>query len=257
MDKNELKYTFGHSLGIPEPTNFHMHMHNEYEILYFVRGDADFQIEGTTYKLKPRDLLFIRPRTFHYSTPRPSEIYERFVINFSEGLLAPVLDEFVRNAENIYSIPKDSPIDRLFSELSEIKSHVTKEEYKILTRHVAETVTVYLKYLKADEKAEPIAENGTLDAILKYIDDNPTKRITVEDISEKFFISRSWITHAFKKHLGIGLHQYTVKKQILYAEGLIKNGHSPTEVASLCGYSSYITFYRQYKKTLGYIPSRT
>ena len=232
-------------------------MHNEYEILYFVSGDADFQIEGTTYKLKPRDLLFISPRTFHYSTPRQSEIYERFVINFSEKLLSPPLEEFARSAENIYAIPKDSPIDRLFSELSDVKDKVSKEEYNILNRHVAETVIVYLKYLPSPKKSEPIEENITLDEILKYIDENPTEHITVDSLSERFFISRSWITHAFKKHLGIGLHQYIVKKQILYAEELIKNGHSPTEVASLCGYSSYITFYRQYKKTLGYIPSKT
>jgi len=257
MDRNSIINTFGYSKGIPEPTHFHKHMHNEYEILYFVSGDADFQIEGTTYKLKPRDLLFIRPRTFHYSTPRPTEIYERFVLNFSEDLLEGELHEFAKNAENIYSIPKDSQIDRIFSELARVKETVTKEEYELLTSHVAETVTVYLKYLPTEQRAKPIAENTVLDAILKYIDENPTERITVEGLSEKFFISRSWITHAFKNHLGIGLHQYTVKKQILYAAKLIKNGHSPTEVASLCGYSSYITFYRQYKKTLGYIPSKT
>ena len=105
MDRHEIINTFGHSKGMPEPTNFHKHMHNEYEILYFVSGDANFQIEGTTYKLKPRDLLFIRPRTFHYSPPRPTEIYERFVLNFSEDLLECELHEFAKNAENIYSIP--------------------------------------------------------------------------------------------------------------------------------------------------------
>jgi hypothetical protein len=195
MDRNGIINTFGHSKGIPEPTHFHKHMHNEYEILYFVSGDADFQIEGTTYKLKPRDLLFIRPRTFHYSTPKPPEIYERFVLNFSEELLSKELYEFAKSAENIYSIPKDSPIDRLFTELGEVKSTVTKEEYKILTRHVAETVTVYLKYLPAGQRSKPIAENATLDAILKYIDENPTdnrlKRSIHKSVSEKNVIQKA------------------------------------------------------------------
>ena len=49
--------------------------------------------------------------------------------------------------------------------------------------------------------------------------------------------------------------QYVEKKRILYAEAKIHAGMSPTDVAKLCNYENYSTFYRQYKKVLGHSPA--
>jgi AraC-like DNA-binding protein len=47
---------------------------------------------------------------------------------------------------------------------------------------------------------------------------------------------------------------YIGKKRILYAETLLAEGMTPTEVAKECGYDTYTTFYRQYKKHTGRAP---
>ena len=111
-----------------------------------------------------------------------------------------------------------------------------------------------LKY-GAEEPVLPRLENPTLDAILRYIDEHPDKAITANDLAQRFFVSTSWIVHGFREHLGITLMQYVNRKRILYAEQQIRAGASPTTVAKACHYDSYVTFYRQFKKYLGYPPT--
>ena len=247
-------YSFSHNADTEYTDGTYTHMHNGYEILYYVRGDAEYIIEGSVYKLLPRDLLFIRPRTFHNLNPLSPTIYERFVIGFPESKIPAELIEFAENAKEIYRIPQGSAIDRLFEEWAAAEKDFSEKEISILLNSAVEKILLYLKHLPSESGVEPIRENHTLAEMLRYIDENPTEQITSETLSARFFVSRSWIVHTFKQILGINLMQYVCKKRILYAESLIKSGLAPTEVAKLCNYDSYTTFYRQYKKFTGHSP---
>ena len=246
-----------HTVDIPRPDGFHRHMHNGYEIFYFVRGDAEYTIEGAVYKLRPGDLLFIRPRKFHYLSPLSNATYERFVIHFSIDDVPPPLRGFVDNAKEIYRISSDSLADRYFSMWSEAEGLFSETEMNEYLSSALTSVLLYLKYLPDESRIKPIRRDSTLDSILKYIDGHPTEPLTAEALSAKFYMSESWIVHTFKKNLGISLMQYIQKKRVLYAEALIYGGVSPTEAAKICNYDSYSTFYRQYRKILGVSPMDT
>ena len=43
------------------PTSVSAHSHTNYEIYFFLEGDVAYQIDGSSYSLKPRDLLLIPP----------------------------------------------------------------------------------------------------------------------------------------------------------------------------------------------------
>ena len=99
------------------------------------------------------------------------------------------------------------------------------------------------------------SDDEELDAFLFSLGCYPGEPITAADLSARFFVSTSWIVHGFREHLGISLAQYVNRKRILYAEAQIRAGATPTAVAKACHYDSYVTFYRQFKKYLGYAPS--
>lgn len=246
-----------HTIDTPHSNNFHRHMHNEYELLYFVRGNAEYIIEGSVYKLRPGDLLFIHPRKFHYLKPISDAPYERFVIHFGQDTIPESLHDFINNSKEIYRISKGSFADKFFEMWTEAEAMFSDNELKEYLKNAFLTVLLCLKYLPDEDKIAPIRQDMTLESILKYIDSHPAEQLTADALSAKFFISTSWIVHMFKKNLGISLMQYIHKKRILYAEELLHGGMTPTEVAKLCNYDSYSTFYRQYNKILGYSPAHT
>ena len=248
------EYSFSHTADTEYTDGTYTHMHNGYEILYYVRGDAEYVIEGSVYKLTPGTLLFIRPRAFHNLNPLSPAIYERFVIGFPEAKIPYLLRDFAASAKEIYSIPKGSAIDRFFEEWGAAEKEFSAEEIAILLDSAVEKILLHLKYLPEETKPEPIRMNGALEQILHYIDDNLSEKLTAETLAARFFVSSSWITHTIKQTLGLSLMQYISKKRILYAETLMQRGMSPTEAAKECGYDTYTTFYRQYKRHTGHAP---
>lgn len=246
--------TFNHTkTDTPTQSPFHRHMHSDYEILYFVEGDADYVVESAVYRLQRRDLLLIAPRTYHHLRLRSPSRYERFVINFSEAELGGRLADILPDADCIYNIPKDSFINRFFEAWGQSEELFGKEELACLIGQNIRPLLLFLKHNPPKESL-PIRQNPTLEAILHYIEEHPEESISAESLSSQFYVSVSWIVHIFQKHLGISLMQYVSKKKMLYAQELIRSGLVPTEVAQHCGFENYATFYRQYKKIIGRTP---
>lgn len=249
------RYSFSHTADKEYTDGTYTHMHNGYEMLYYVRGDAEYIIEGSVYQLRPGTLLFIRPRAFHNLSPLSPTDYERFVIGFPESKIPDQLRSFAEVAREIYEIPKGSFIDTFFSEWAEAERVCTEAELNILLDSAVERLLLHLKYLPERTRPKPIRMNGVLEGVLKYIDEHLSEKLTAETLAARFFVSSSWITHTVKDELGISLMQYIGKKRILYAEALIENGISPSDAAKACGYDTYTTFYRQYKKHTGRSPA--
>ncbi|MBQ9079651.1 MAG: helix-turn-helix transcriptional regulator [Clostridia bacterium] len=247
-------YSFHHTADTPRRDGFHRHMHNGYEILYFVRGDAEYIIEGSVYRLKPYDLLFIHPRTFHYLKPLSEATYERFVIHFPADKIPPSCRDFAESSKEIYRIPRGSAMDKFFESWAAVEPQFSEQELREFLYPSVTAAMLYLRHLPSEEVVEPIRENPALENILRYIDEHPERRTTAAELSAKFYVSTSWIVHTFRRTLGLSLMQYIEKKRILYAESRIRDGLCPTDAAKLCNYENYSTFYRQYKKVLGHAP---
>ena len=257
LDTHGNENLFHHTANTPDKDAFHRHMHNGYELFYFVRGDAEYIIEGSTYRLKAGDMLFIHPRKFHYLKPLSDAVYERYVIHFTLDGLSPDICDFVKSTREIYRVGKGSLAERFFgmwAEAERLFSDTEMNEY-LFSSLVA--ILLYVKYLPEEHKVTPVRADPTLERILQYIDSHPEEQLTADTLSAKFYMSSSWIVHSVRNALGISLMQYVQKKRILYAEALIISGMNPTEVAKHCNYESYSTFYRQYKKILGISPMDT
>lgn len=243
-----------HITDIPDPKAFHKHIHNEYELLFFIRGDAEYLIEGSVYRLRENDLLLIGPRTYHCLKPLSPIVYERFVISFPSSMIPESVKSFMVSAPNIINVPKDSALYRFYQSWMDAEMHFTADEMLDFVQSSTPQLLTFLKYLPDTKNIQPLRKNKTLQLILEYIDEHPTENINAEKLSAIFYMSPSWIVHTFRRELGINLMQYVAKKRILYAESMIRAGEAPTEVAKICEYESYVTFYRQYKKVLGRSP---
>lgn len=64
------------------------HYHDFHKIILFLGGEASYIIEGRTYPLKPRDILFVSAGEIHRPVTVPGKSYERIVIYVSPDFLA-------------------------------------------------------------------------------------------------------------------------------------------------------------------------
>ena len=248
--------TFSHNVSTPFPQHFEKHMHNNYELFLFLRGDANYAVEGAIYQMRPWDLLLIRPRTFHQLRPLSATPYERFIINFSEEIFPSSFHGDTDALPTVTALMPDSLPYHLFSSWKQYEKNFTKEEMEEYVSALIPQVLLHLKHAPESAMHTPVHTHPVLVQILQYIDTHPTEQITAASLSARFFVSSSWIVHTVRQEMGLSLMQYIEKKRILYAQRLLQDGKTPTEVAEHCGYESYVTFYRQYKRVLGISPKQ-
>ena len=92
-------------------------------------------------------------------------------------------------------------------------------------------------------------------SVLKYIDENLTRRITIGDISRAVHLSSDYISHCFKRELGRSVMDYVNERRMLLARNMISGGEVPlTDIADALGYDSYSYFSRVFKRYFGVSP---
>lgn len=99
--------------------------------------------------------------------------------------------------------------------------------------------------------------NETVTKILNYIDENITDPLNADLIAAEFFVSKSWLSHNFKKYLNTSLKKYINQKKLLYIERLVIAGIPIVKAAESCSYTNYTTFFRQYKQYTNKKPRET
>ena len=76
--------------------------------------------------------------------------------------------------------------------------------------------------------------------------DNITETPSLDELSEKFYVSKYYLLRKFKEHTKTTIHQYILMKKINLAKELLVNGCSPQKAFTLCGFSTYSNFYKAF-----------
>ena len=109
--------------------------------------------------------------------------------------------------------------------------------------------------LAAAPDTKNTAENTVTD-ILFYINKHLSEAITLDDISEHFYISKHHLNKVFRRATGTTVMDYLLRKRVVHAQLLLNNGCHAKDAAFSSGFGDYSSFYRAYVKTLGHTPGK-
>lgn len=248
--------------------DFSYHYHDFHKILILLNGDITYCIEGRSYELLPNDIVLVSAGEVHRPIINSDGIYERIIIYVSPDFLsnyetpendlglcirrAAAEQSHVLRFQNTQSGKLDSAIRALDSSLNDADyaSSLHREllflEFMIqLNRAALHNGITFIGNSPSDEK---------IVAVLDYLNGHLTEDISIDSLSARFFLSRSYLMHAFKDQTGYTIGNYLSTKRLLLAKKLIAEGMPITEVCYACGFKNYSTFSRAYKKNFGEAP---
>lgn len=93
-----------------------------------------------------------------------------------------------------------------------------------------------------------------LPEISNYIENNFKSIISVDEICYRFGYSHAYICKYFKDYYGITMKGYIIKNKMEYAQRLLNQNHSVTQVSDMLCYSSPYNFSKAYKAYFGHSP---
>ena len=91
--------------------------------------------------------------------------------------------------------------------------------------------------------------------VIKYINEYIDKKLSLDVLAKKFFVSKYYLCRAFKRYSGVSIHSYINHKRVVFAKQLIDGGETASGAAYKVGFCDYSAFYRAYVKILGVSPT--
>lgn len=254
----------GHNLDAnPNPAHYIPHTHENLELLYFIRGTAEYQVEDSVYPLQPGDVLIMREAEMHCLVPAPnSQPYERILVNFSDALLKETLNG--KLLEPFYDRPKGTwnhysvallPQSFIHQCLTRMcRPENLDNEMRLLTYLLPVLQELYHIWHSRSDLPTEQRELSLAMQIIAYINLHLYELKGLTQLEDAFFLSRSQINRIFRSFTGTSVWDYVQTKRLAAANELLLQGVLPGQAALRCGYQEYATFFRAYKKYFGHSP---
>lgn len=244
------------------------HTHSYHEFYFFMGGEVSIEIDGKATILKPGDMILIPPGVKHHinllNTEQP---YQRIVFWISQDYcrqLMQISSDYGYLMQHVsitkqyiyhYDVIEFNAIkSKVFQILEEIHFDRFGKAAKIslcindLLLHVNRTI------YEQNHPATPKEELSLYENLISFIEGHLEEDLSLERLSNEFFVSKYHIAHVFKENLGMSVHQYITKKRLAQCKDAILNNADIMDASLHCGFSDYSSFYRAFKKEYGMSP---
>jgi YesN/AraC family two-component response regulator len=101
----------------------------------------------------------------------------------------------------------------------------------------------------------PLTSNPQLNKVFDYIETHYHESISLIDVAEKLGYSSAYLTDLVKRHTGITINRWIIKRRLSAAEALLQQSdRSIEQVAEEVGYLNPGHFFRQFRQYIGTTP---
>lgn len=250
--------------------NFTEHHHTAIEISYIAAGRGMYRIHGQDVEINTGDIFLFGTNEVHwiYEISEPMVLLNiqcepRYIWSpQSGGFDNSLLDPFFNRADILKRIEASNPLS---SQIAEIIQKVKKElaekksGHEIMARSYLFEILVLLSRLYNQESPAQSIRVGRLndmEAALRFIDENITSPISLDEIALNANMSRTYFCTVFKKLNGLSPWEYIGLKRIQMARKLLeKSSKSILEISFECGFNNISHFNRAFKSATGRKPS--
>lgn len=243
------------------------HAHPYYEIFYLLNGDCTFFVDHNIYKLNKGDLVIVSAGELHKSTFPQVGSSERYVVCFRKGNLKWLNEllgeEFVKQSlkSGVISIPEKRRdyVESLINKMIFENDGQDILSPGFIKTGLAELILFIIRCQRYEQNIikEIDVDNQLMQEIATYIYENYDKKLSLDDMSNKFHISRSYLSKKFKAVTGFGFKEYIVNVRIKNAcRLLLETNKSITDIAFECGFNDSNYFGDAFRHVKGVSPNK-
>lgn len=231
----------------------------ELEIIFVLQGSGWLHIEGSerAYGIKTRDIFVIN------SFQKRSLALDEGSMVLSLRISTAFLTAFCPEAEAPWIECKSFLVSeqeqQSFDVLRRDLAHVFQARFKRvehLSTHLRSQVALLLDNLLRNFMVNDVhsdcCDKGHehLRKAIDYIHRNYKENVSLSDLAKYTYLSSSYISRSFKKHLGVTFTEYLVQVRLFHAVSMLGGNATITEIAYETGFSnasSLIEAFKQYK----------
>lgn len=250
-----------------------LHWHSELEIIVIKKGSGIISVDFQRQTVTSGDIIFILPGRLHSieQDGTNSMEYENIILQpellitgeddlCAERFIHPLMNNQL-HTETFFSpsLPYYAQLSECIRQLDFVCS-LKKEGWQLAVKGcLFQFLFLLITNRAVSENSSPVGEKSLekMKTILKYVEDHYKEHLTIEDMAELTFYSKSHFMKFFKSHMGTGFIDYLNDYRLVMAERLLRSSdNSVLEIAVQSGFDNLSYFNRIFKRKYGTSPGK-
>lgn len=263
------------------------HVHETIELHFNLEGQRLMFVDRETYSLSPHSAIVVNHNLIHRTSTAPGfpPDHHNFILQLDRSRFDQILrvaglrgfDDFGERFNGVATFD-DSEWQLILSVISEFKAMCEEDKmgaavsmedaHAFLYLQALELASIFAKArrrllhteLEANQKAVPetVVKTGVhqkVHEVALYLQTHIHESVSLEELAQRFFMSRSYLTRSFRNITGFSVVEYMTYIRIQKAQQLLwESDRSITEIADLCGFGNITYFEKVFKEATGQTP---
>lgn len=214
------------------------------------KGSGILEYENTSHKLTAGDCVFLDCQK-PYSHRTSEHLWNLKWVHFYGSNMSGIYQKYTeRGGTPCFHAKNFAAFDK---NLSQIYEAASSDAY-IRDMKICEKLTELLTLLMEESwnpkfHAHSSPGKRSLSAVKEYLDLHYAEKISLDDLSELFYLNKFYLTRIFKDQFGMPIHSYLLSVRITHAKQLLRfSDLSMEEISHECGMNDANYFSRAFKK---------
>ena len=263
------------------------HVHETIELHFIIEGQRLMFVDRETYRLSTHSAIVVNHNLIHKTSTAPGfpPDHHNFILQLDRSRFDQILrvaglrgfDDFGDRFNGVATF-NDSEWRLILAVIAEFKAMCTEDKnggtvsmedaHAFLYLQALELASIFAKArrrllhaeLEANQKVVPetVVKTGVhqkVHEVALYLQTHIHESVSLEELAQRFFMSRSYLTRSFRNVTGFSVVEYMTYIRIQKAQQLLRESdRSITEIADLCGFGNITYFEKVFKTTTGHTP---
>lgn len=263
------------------------HVHETIELHFNLEGQRLMFVDRETYSLSPHSAIVVNHNLIHRTSTAPDfpPDHHNFILQLDRSRFDQILrvaglrgfDDFGDRFNGVATF-NDSEWRLILAVISEFKAMCEEDKmgaavsmedaHAFLYLQALELASIFAKArrrllhteLEANQKAVPetVVKTGVhqkVHEVALYLQTHIHESVSLEELAQRFFMSRSYLTRSFRNVTGFSVVEYMTYIRIQKAQQLLRESdRAITEIADLCGFGNITYFEKVFKEATGQTP---
>ena len=229
---------------------------SSYLVFLVLEGSGTLSYQNRSFPLSKGDCVFLDCRKPH-SHRSSDNLWQLKWAHFYGPNLNGIYDKYTQRGGRPCFHAHDpasfeNTLDELYS-IADSSSYI--KDMKIYEKLSSLLTLLMEESWNPDLTRKQHAKKQNLQNIKDYIDSHYQEKITLDTLSEQFFINKYYLTRVFKEQFGVPVVSYLIQVRITHAKRLLRfTDHSIERIGQECGIGDANYFTKIFRKVEGVTP---
>lgn len=237
------------------------HWHRSIELLLVLSGTLVVRVENRKYVLQENDILLINSDQVHDTSSEDCVLVllQMSLSRFHLNWLTPESVHFDCNSTVQANSKAFDQIREIIARLIKLNSSTSPSSQLLQLSYAYHMLYLLLFHFVSHnpDKIRPPKQLERLKHIIRYVEENFQKNITLTEIAEREALTPPYLSFFFEKNMNISLMGYIAKIRLNHSfPYLLDTDKSIEEIAEICGFPNQRSFTALFKKQYDMLPSQ-